>query len=540
VSSEPRTDTAVAVIDPDRPAPTGPGLGSTVAGTMRRRLATVDTNATSWFATGVVVFIAAVLRLIGLSHPPGKIFDEVYYANEAQGLLQHGVEWDFEHNSAKYVVHPPLGKWCIAVGEYLFGNDEFGWRISAAVAGVISVLLVIRIARRMFGSTVLSCAAGLLVSLDGLHFVLSRVALLDIFLTMFILAAFGCLLRDRDFHRERWLSALATGLDPSAPGAAGRPRLGVPWWRLAAAFFLGCAGAVKWSAAFYAIAFALLVFAWDVGLRRAVGARHPWRRALLEQARWLTAAAAIAAAVYLLSWTGWFLSDDGWNRHGLASQGKPELPVIGALQNLWQYHHDAFTFHEGLQAKHTYQSWPWQWLLMGRPVAFYWSSNGPCGASQCASEVLLLGTPLLWWSFIAALAGLAWFGIARRDWRAAGIATGIAAGILPWFYYEVHDSRTMFVFYALPAEPFLVLAAVYVLGAIIGTVPSRVGRVGFGGHVGRVGGAGPDRRMIGALVAGAYVLLMAACFAYFYPIYTGHTVPYADWWARMWLGNRWV
>ena len=35
--------------------------------------------------------------------------------------------------------------------------------------------------------------------------------------------------------------------------------------------------------------------------------------------------------------------------------------------------------------------------------------------------MLLLGTPILWWSFIPALAGLAWFGISRRDWVQSNI-----------------------------------------------------------------------------------------------------------------------
>ena len=91
-------------------------------------------------------------------------------------------------------------------------SPEFGWRFSAAVAGILSVLLLVRIARRMFRSTVLGCAAGLLIALDGLHFVLSRTALLDIFLMMFVLAAFGALV------------STATPAAPLAAGARERPR----------------------------------------------------------------------------------------------------------------------------------------------------------------------------------------------------------------------------------------------------------------------------------------------------------------------------
>jgi dolichyl-phosphate-mannose--protein O-mannosyl transferase len=526
LNKPPRTEPAAPVEDQatapsdvgPEPEPASVSDGRGVPDAVRRRLATVARDPMSWVATGFVVLIGGVLRLYDLRYPPTKIFDEVYYATEGDELLAHGVEWRPENNAGDYVVHPPLGKWCIALGEWLFGYNSLGWRVSAAVAGIISILLITRIARRLFRSTVLGCAAGLLVALDGLHFVLSRVALLDIFLTLFVLAAFGCLLLDRDQRRERWLAALEAGIPV---------RLGVPYWRIVGAVFMGAACGVKLSGAFFIPAFVLAMLFWEVGLRRAVGAPRPWSFGTLNVAGWSVGMAFVVVGVYLASWTGWFLSDSGWNRHGLASRGEPEPPIIGALINLWDYHKQAYQFHTGLNSKHDYQSWPWQWLLMGRPVAFFWDTNQPCGSDKCAAEVLLLGTPLLWWSFIPALAGLAWFGIAQRDKRAGVIGLMVAAALLPWFWYHYDGGRTMFVFYALPALPFLVLAVVYVLGAIMGPPGPRTSGV-------------PDRRVVGAVVAGVYLLMIAACFAYFHPLYVGESIPYADWWDRMLLGRRWV
>jgi len=511
---------------PRKPRPSLPGV-------VRRRLAprrtTPDQYLYSWLATGVVTAIAAILRLVGLDHPKGKIFDETYYATEGWGLINHGVEWNEKDNTAAYVVHPPLGKWLIGVGEWIFGYDEFGWRISAVVAGVLSVVIVTRVARLMFNSTVLGCAAGLLMSLDGMHFVLSRTALLDIFLMFFVVAAFGALVLDREARRRRWLRALADGLDPGEPGRAGRIPWSweaVPWWRLLAAVLLGCAIGVKWSGAFFVPAFALLVIFWEVGARRSAGVRRPWRDTLIDEFPWLVLCGVILVGTYLVTWSGWFLSDNGYYRHWLTQyRGEPEPPVLGALQNLWHYHSEAFKFHSTLTSSHTYKSWPWQWLLLARPVAFYWSGSGSCGAPSCASEVLLVGTPVLWWSFLPALGTLAWLGIARRDWRPGAIGIMVAAGILPWFYYA-EQGRTMFYFYALPAEPFLVLAVVYVLGAIMSPA--------------RRTASDDSRRLIGAIIAGAYLLLVAACFAYFYPVYIGDTIPYAEWSKRMLLDSRWI
>jgi len=92
-------------------------------------------------ATAFVVAIAAALRLLRLDQPRGKLFDEIYYATDAHNLLRHGVEWNDATNFAGYVVHPPLGKWLIALGEQVFGYDELGWRIPSAVAGILAVLI---------------------------------------------------------------------------------------------------------------------------------------------------------------------------------------------------------------------------------------------------------------------------------------------------------------------------------------------------------------------------------------------------------------
>jgi dolichyl-phosphate-mannose-protein mannosyltransferase len=479
-----------------------------------------------WIAALVITFIGGALRMINLSHPPDKIFDELYYADEARDLLGHGVEWNPEDNTPQYVVHPPLGKWMIGIGEHFLGFNSLGWRISAAVIGTLSILLVILIAQRLFRSTIVACLAGLLMSLDGMHFVLSRAALLDIFLMFFIVAAFGCLVLDREQRRARWLRALENGVDPSGRGRAGRPRIGVPWWRLAAGVCIGLACGVKWSGIWFVFVFIVLIMLWEVGTRRSAGVRYPWQDAFLDELPWILAFVGLALVAYLSTWTGWFASNNGYFRHWYADTHHLKHDrLIDPLVNLLHYHDEAYKFHTTLTTKHQYQSWPWQWLLLGRPVAFYWSTAGPCGSASCAAEILLLGTPVLWWSFLPALLGLAWLGIARRDWRAGTIALCALAGIVPWFASEL-DNRTMFYFYALPSEPFLVLAVAYVLGAIIG--PAKRLR------------PTSDRRLIGAVIVGAYVLLVAACFAYFYPIYTGESIPYSEWFARMWLGSRWV
>jgi dolichyl-phosphate-mannose-protein mannosyltransferase len=493
-------------------------LAETVPDIVRRRLATLENwlNPHSWAVTTVIVVAAAILRLNGLGSAKGYIFDEVYYPTDAWDMLQHGVEWDPEKtNGPAYVVHPPLGKWLIALGEMVFGNNELGWRFPTAIAGTLMILVLIRVAYRLFHSIVLAGTAGLLMTLDGFQLVLSRVSLLDIFLGLFVLMTFAAILLDRDHHRRRLLRSLERG---------DRARI-VPWWLLVGGVLFGMACGVKWSALFFAPFFAALVIVWRIQARRSAG----FPAFAISDLGWLALSFVLTFATYLATWTGWFVTDTGYFRHYREANGLSEPPVIGALLNLWHYHSEAYNFHSGLTSKHPYQSWPWQWLLLGRPVNFYWPTVTDCGAPSCARQILLLGTPILWWSFVPALAALVWFGLARRDWRAWAIGTGAVAGLLPWFYYAVKDGRTMFSFYALPALPFLILAVVYVLGAIM-TPPEGIA----------TGSGRTDRQLIGTVAAAAYVVVVALCFAYFYPIFVGQSIPYGSWAARMWLGSRWI
>ncbi len=208
-----------------------------------------------WIGPLLVTAFGAFLRFNRLAVPRALIFDETYYAKDAYSFLNYGVEHNLVSNAnaliqsgstkifspgAEYVVHPPLGKWLIAGGEWLFGLNSFGWRFSAAVFGSLAILLICRIARRMTRLTLLGCIAGLLMSLDGLEFVMSRTGLLDIFLMFFVLASFGCLVIDRDVSRARLAQAVA------ARGTSGAgPGIGIHWWRVAAGFFIGCACACK-------------------------------------------------------------------------------------------------------------------------------------------------------------------------------------------------------------------------------------------------------------------------------------------------------
>src|SRR5215467_1233606 len=260
--------------------PTAPGADDgTRATALRDRLVPPMPGSRFWGWVGplLVTAFGTFLRFNRLSVPHAVIFDETYYVSDALGILRFGVEHNYigtrntliargdPHIFApggEFVVHPPFGKILIAGGEWAFGLTPFGWRFAVAVAGSLAILILARTARRVTRSTLLGCVAGLLLALDGLEFVMSRTALLDIFVMFWVLAAFGCLVVDRDHTRARL--AEAAGRGETSP-----PRPGVRWLRLAAGVCLGLACASKWNGIWYIPAFGALCIAWNIGARRA-------------------------------------------------------------------------------------------------------------------------------------------------------------------------------------------------------------------------------------------------------------------------------
>jgi dolichyl-phosphate-mannose--protein O-mannosyl transferase len=490
-----------------------------------------------WIGPIVVMIIGGLLRIVNLGQPHDISFDETYYPKDALSLLRFGYEramvdganetllasdgnWrtlDIFKTDPAFVVHPPLGKWTIAAGEYLFGATPFGWRIAVAVLGTLSILMVARITRRLTRSDLIGTLAGLLLALEGMHLVMSRTGLLDLVLMFWILASFGLLLLDRD-HTRRRLARMVQSDGLAALSTTWGPRLGVRPLRWAAAVTLGLACGVKWSGLWFLALFALMSVVWDVSARRAIGVRRPWLSTILRDAPAAGLSfVAIAAVVYLATWTGWLVTDGGWARDWAAANADSVVPA--ALRSLWHYHAEAWRFHVGLNSGHAYASNAMGWPFMARPTAFYWDTikdgTRGCPTDNCVAETVALANPIIWWAGSLAMVHQLWRWIGRRDWRSGAVLVGIAAGWIPWLMYL---DRTIFTFYTVAYVPFIVMALAMSLGTVLGPADAPV-----------------RRRRDGALVVGLFLIAAILAAWWFYPVWTGEVITYDAWRLRMWM-----
>ncbi|MFY9587980.1 MAG: phospholipid carrier-dependent glycosyltransferase [Actinomycetota bacterium] len=493
---------------------------------------------------------AGFIRFWRLGHPHSIIpLDETYYAPNAFGFACHGTDMAFKANAPHtcdglepvFVVHPPVGKLMIALGLKIFGYRPFGWRFSSALVGALCVLLVYLIGRRLWEKRWPAAAAAILLGVEGLHFVQSRIAMLDIFVCFFILLGVWLMLEDRA-RAPTWT--------------------GLRWWRLGSGVAFGLALASKWSALFLLPVVAAVMLAWEVvriapvswrpfarrkrraedldnggvfagqpaDIAEAIGdvPKRPRRDRVWFQVLAIAGTFVIVPlATYMASYTSWFLSSKKYvpprcNNvvvHDGVSKAVPKTGLalwICDQKEIADYHRNLKSTDADGNPIHPYMSKAWSWPWISRPASHYYmrycAPSGqaqPCKAGQELrdEEVLGLPNPLIWWTgfFVALPACLFW--IVKRDEVAGLLVILLAPLVLPWFV----TTRPLFMFYMTPASPFIVLMVVHAL---------QKWRLRW--------------------TAVWFVALAIALFGYFYPVLAAYPIPSTGtfgWTSRIWFGH---
>lgn len=284
------------------------------------------------FICFILLVVALTLRFIYLDFPPTPYFDEIFYQRAANNYMDGVQDTNW--------VHPPLGKILIAAGVKLVSpanvrldyslnwqkeheklqhppkNTMFAYRFSAAVFGALMIPLLYLFSLKLFKNRTIAIMAALLLNFDFLLFVLSRIALLDIFLSFFMLLASYLL----------WLAIVNDDLNRTA--------------LYLSAFAAGLAVACKWNGVFV---FPLAVVALFIYARK---------RCFVESLYYF----CILCATYLLSYTYYFM-------HG------------GTLLNLYQSIHNTLVFQYG-GFQHAYLTTLWKIVFNIRDIWFYYDRIG--------------------------------------------------------------------------------------------------------------------------------------------------------------------
>jgi dolichyl-phosphate-mannose--protein O-mannosyl transferase len=337
----------------------------------------------------VVVFLASLAAFLVDIGAPAKIyFDETWYVPAARQWLATG--------EMLHPEHPPLAKLLISASVALFGDTPSGWRIASAVFGALTMAGVFLWTLALADSLKAALWAAATTLLDQILFVQARIAMLDVFLFAFVvaaLAAFSYALKAR--HRGR------------AIGAA-----------IGSGVAFGLAGACKLSG-FFALPGLVALSIILVAIRHRNGGRldcAPGTQHVLTPAVAYLAFILAPALAYLACFV-------------------PGAIHAGTILYLFRAQHEMLHIMLGHSPTHPYMSeWP-TWPIEWRPVWYLfdvaggsdkWDEDNP------AQAVFAIANPLLLIAGELAILWAVWRALVKSDLAAAIVAVAFFAQWAPW------------------------------------------------------------------------------------------------------------
>jgi dolichyl-phosphate-mannose-protein mannosyltransferase len=402
------------------------------------------------------------------SYLNGAMFDEIYFARTAYEHIRH--ERPFEYT------HPPLGKLLIASGIIAFGLNTFGWRIVPFIFGVLMIPLMYFFGKKMFNTRFGAFSSAFLMTFESMHFVLSRIAMVDIILSFFILLMFYWFYTyyQGEFFKKGWnnvyLPLLLSGL------------------------FFGMAISVKWTALFGALAVLALFL-----LVKKDEFKIGHSRKSFFKPFFLTPLLVIFISFIILSFIIYVLS---------------YTPIMGVpgegsgLEMVFRYQENMLRYHETLTATHPFSSPWWSWIFMIKPVWIYSLSNP---VENTISNIVAIGNPAIWWVSIPFLLFVLWKWIKEKDSTCRFIAVVFLFQLLPYMFI----GRILFLYHMMPNIPIIILSITYGLNILWYK----------------------NKRYKYLVIA--YFLAVIVIFVYFYPILAGYPISPEFNNAHKWLSS-WI
>jgi len=335
-----------------------------------------------------LLLLALILRLLYLNTVASMVFDENFYVQAARSVLGSGLDPNPEH--------PPLAKLILAASMGLFGDSPLSWRIFPVLFGLAGVVFFYLVALELTGNKKLAALSAALLAFDPLSIVLSRTAMLDIFMFGFLMAG-------------AWLAL--------------KGRLG---W---AGLLFGLGMASKWPAALGLLAVASFLYA--------------RKRLALRDAAYL---AVIAALAYLLVCTPFIVRQGPaeWVTSQISNIGKTSaIPAVGGQSSVaWEWL---------LLQKPVW--FTWDRPDFAPPADLLWLVNLLGGAP--ALGIVAFGNPVFW---IPGILALVWLALNKTK-KLSGVRLFAVIWFACTFVPFLLLPRThMFIYYMLPVLPAYALA----------------------------------------------------------------------------------
>ncbi|MCD4782687.1 MAG: glycosyltransferase family 39 protein [Candidatus Eremiobacteraeota bacterium] len=405
-----------------------------------------------------LLFIAFVFRMWRLGIPETTNFDEKYYTPIARDYFYGITDPVYEAS------HPPLSTYIIGLGIGFLGDNVYGWRITGVLFSLLMIIVLYYFARNLFKSHIPAFFAAFLLSFDFLHFVHSRLGMLDMYASFFNLCSYYLFFLYMDRGKDKYL------------------------WGLGATIALGAA--CKWTTAFTIAGIATMFIAGKIG-------GWIWKDKFKfgQNLRKVNPLKVIAVLVVI----------------PIIIQFFSFLPLLGTPKAVFEKIHGLTKYHEGLIGEDEIASRWWSWIFIIKPIQYTRITIGsPKIIEKGGFKIIKLkeqdpteqaavtgmGNPLVWWLAIPSFILCLILAYRKQEYGAMFAAMPFVFQFLPWAFVK----RITYLFYMIDIIPYICLILAYCLYALYKT-----------GKKGRV-------------VVYTYLGLVFISFAIFYPLLTAWSV----------------
>lgn len=398
----------------------------------------------------------------------GTMFDEVYHGRTA---------YEFIHGINTYeTTHPHLGKILISIGILLFGMTPFGWRFMPVIFGILLIGVMYLFAKRLFKSTFLATAVSALLTFDCMHYTLSRIATIDIFIAFFILLMYF-FMYDYFVKDKEYRSLESSAADRQIPCQVLLPLI-------LCGISMGFGIATKFTGVYAGAGLAVLFFWYTLA--------HFPKKQLLSL---FFVCCIFFIFVPILIYSLCFIPVVSYTEYS----GFPDKVIQGTIS--------MYNYHSTLVAEHYYSSPFYEWPVIWMPLLY---ANDAVGATQ-VSAVSCMGNPVIWWLGLPCTLFVFFRWIVKKDKKAGFLFIAYAAQYIPW----MSVGRITFIYHYFPAILFVILMTGY-------TMQFLTERFAWG-----------KKAVIG------YLITAVVCFILFFPVISGLPIE-KDWglslrWLRDWI-----
>ncbi len=340
--------------------------------------------------TLLAVALGVAARVYHLGFPDKRMWDEVYFPVFARNYLVGKNFFD---------LHPPLGKFIIAVGLLIYGDTPLGWRVMSDAFGVGMIFIAAGAGWYFLRDRAAALLMGLFVASETMFIVYSRAGLMDGILTFFVLATMAAAWRTKTLRGVAFTALL-----------------------------FGLTVAIKWATAPLVIPAGYVM--WRKGyLRPFIGSLY------------------ISVVAYLIVvYLGQLINHDHnpWR----------------AFVDVWLWHIKAAEQITRAVPNTEASPW-WAWPLMTRPILFFY--RPAAAGEPVRTVLALGNLAIWWPATLSVLAGIYELGrrlllrLPVADHPLVPIVLGWIFLLLPW----VPGTRIPFVYNYFPAYAFALLALAY-------------------------------------------------------------------------------